>query len=75
MLTAHVLVAPQVADIDVTKETPVSHGKIVCFSIYCGPEMDFGNGTRRLWVDVLTGGAPVLDAFKPYLENAVIKKV
>lgn len=58
-----------------TKETPVGHGRITCFSVYCGPEMDFGDGKARLWVDVLKGGREVLHAFKPYLENETILKV
>jgi DNA polymerase-1 len=66
---------PQVSEIDVTKETPVGHGRITCFSVYCGPEMDFGDGKKRLWVDVLKGGREVLHAFKPYLESDTILKV
>ena len=66
---------PQVSDIDVTKETPVGHGKVTCFSVYCGPQMDFGSGKARLWVDVLKGGREVLHAFKPYLESETILKV
>ena len=67
--------ALQVSDIDVTKETPVGHGKVTCFSVYCGPQMDFGGGKARLWVDVLKGGREVLHAFKPYLESETILKV
>ena len=66
--------APQVAAIDVVKETPVGHGTRICFSVYCGPEADFGDSTKRLWVDVETGGPEVLRAFKPYLENKKIRK-
>ena len=66
---------PQVSDIDVIKETPVGHGKVTCFSVYCGPQMDFGGGKARLWVDVLKGGREVLHAFKPYLESETILKV
>jgi hypothetical protein len=73
-LTSSVAAAAQVADIDVLKETPVGHGRITCFSVYCGPEMDFGDGKRRLWVDVLKGGPEVLLAFKPYLESHDIQK-
>ena len=68
------MVALQVSEIDVSKETPVGHGRITCFSVYCGPEMDFGGGKRRLWVDVLKGGREVLHAFKPYLESETILK-
>lgn len=70
------LCIPQVAGINLTEETPVGHGRIVCFSVYCGPDADFtGDGTKKcLWVDVLKGGQPVLDAFKSYLEDASILK-
>jgi len=30
----------------------VGHGKVICFSIYCGPEFDFGNGPK-VWVDTM----------------------
>ena len=53
----------------------MGHGKILCFSVYCGPEMDFGGNTRRLWVDILKGGPEVMQAFKPYLESDAVKKV
>ena len=53
----------------------MGHGRILCFSVYCGKEADFGGGANRLWVDVLTGGDAVLKVFKPYLECESIKKV
>ena len=53
----------------------MGHGKVTCFSVYCGPQMDFGGGKARLWVDVLKGGREVLHAFKPYLESETILKV
>lgn len=65
----------QVANIDVKKESPVGHGRITCFSIYCGPTSDFGDGKNRLWIDVLDGGEDVLLAFKPYFEDPSIMKV
>lgn len=64
----------QVADIDVKKESPVGHGRMICFSIYCGPETDFGGGKTRLWVDVLDK-PEVLEVFKSYFEDSKIKKV
>ena len=72
-----VLCLSQVSGIDLSEETPVGHGRIVCFSVYCGPDVDFtGDGTKKcLWVDVLKGGQAVLDVFKPYLEDASIQKV
>ncbi|KAL0302053.1 UNVERIFIED_CONTAM: DNA polymerase I A, chloroplastic/mitochondrial [Sesamum radiatum] len=46
----------KVANIDVKEETPVDHGEIICFSIYSGPEADFGDGKSCIWVDVLDAG-------------------
>ena len=65
----------QVANIDVKKESPVGHGRITCFSIYCGPTSNFGDGKNCLWIDVLDGGEDVLLAFKPYFEDPSIMKV
>ncbi|XP_024528617.1 DNA polymerase I A, chloroplastic/mitochondrial [Selaginella moellendorffii] len=65
----------EVADIDVKKESPVGHGKLTCFSIYCGVNVDFGGGKSRVWVDLLNGGPGILDVFRPYFENAEIKKI
>lgn len=64
------------AKIDVKQETPVDHGEIICFSIYCGPEADFGDGKSCIWVDVLDGGGSwLLATFKPFFEDPSIKKV
>ena len=41
-------------DIDVKTQSPVTHGRIICFSVFCGKDVDFGNGPR-LWVDTLDG--------------------
>ncbi|KAL2473007.1 DNA polymerase I A [Forsythia ovata] len=66
----------EVAKIDVKEETPVDHGEIICFSIYSGPEADFGNGRSCVWVDVLDGGGKNLIAeFAPFFEDSSIKKV
>ncbi|KAL2632819.1 hypothetical protein R1flu_004298 [Riccia fluitans] len=64
----------EVADIDVKKESPVGHGRLICFSIFCGPNADFGGGRRRLWVDVF-GKDAVLDEFRSYFEDENIKKI
>lgn len=64
------------SDIEVKDETPVDHGKLICFSIYCGSEADFGNGKSCIWVDVLgENGKEVLAEFKPYFEDSSIRKV
>lgn len=68
----------QVANIDVKQETPVSHGEVICFSIYSGnsdAEADFGNGKTCIWVDVLHGGRDVLMEFAPFFEDPSIRKV
>lgn len=65
----------QVAEIDVKQETPVDHGEVICFSIYCGPQADFGTGKSCIWVDVLDGGRDVLMEFAPFFEDPSIKKV
>ncbi|CAA3033489.1 DNA polymerase I B, chloroplastic mitochondrial-like [Olea europaea subsp. europaea] len=66
----------EVAKIDVKEETPVDHGEIICFSIYSGPDVDFGNGKSCVWVDVLDGGGKNLIAeFARFFEDSSIKKV
>ncbi|XP_038690170.1 DNA polymerase I B, chloroplastic/mitochondrial isoform X2 [Tripterygium wilfordii] len=66
----------EVAKIDVKQETPVDHGEVTCFSIYSGPEADFGNGKSCVWVDVLDGGGRALFLeFAPFFEDPSIKKV
>ena len=34
----------EVADIDVADQTPVGHGVVTCFSVFCGPDVDFAPG-------------------------------
>ncbi|XP_028097504.1 DNA polymerase I B, chloroplastic/mitochondrial-like isoform X1 [Camellia sinensis] len=66
----------EVANIDVKQETPVNHGEIICFSIYPGPEANFGDGKSCIWVDVLDGGSKdLLVEFAPFFEDPSIKKV
>ncbi|KAL6283926.1 hypothetical protein ACE6H2_014855 [Prunus campanulata] len=66
----------EVAKIEVKRETPVDHGEIICFSIYSGPGVDFGNGKSCIWVDVLDGGGKeLLIEFAPFFEDPSIKKV
>ncbi|PIN15369.1 DNA-directed DNA polymerase [Handroanthus impetiginosus] len=66
----------EVASIDVKEETPVDHGEIICFSIYSGPEADFGEGKSCVWVDVLEGGGKeLIKEFAPFFEDPTIKKV
>ncbi|XP_019055571.1 PREDICTED: DNA polymerase I A, chloroplastic/mitochondrial-like isoform X2 [Nelumbo nucifera] len=66
----------EVAKIDAKQETPVDHGELICFSIYSGPEVDFGNGKSCIWVDVLDGGGrDILMEFAPFFEDPSIRKV
>ncbi|XP_027931297.1 DNA polymerase I B, chloroplastic/mitochondrial-like [Vigna unguiculata] len=66
----------EVARIDVKQETPVDHGEIICFSIYSGPEADFGGGKSCIWVDVLDGGGKeIFNKFAEFFQDSSIKKV
>ncbi|KAH9621059.1 hypothetical protein KSS87_011840 [Heliosperma pusillum] len=66
----------EVSEIDVKQETPVNHGEIICFSIYSGIDVDYGNGKSCIWVDVLDGGGKdILAEFAPFFEDSSIKKV
>src|SRR4051794_21421390 len=40
----------EVANIDVKNQSPVGNGDVICCSIYCGEEVDFGSGSM-LWID------------------------
>lgn len=54
----------------------MDHGQIICFSIYSGPEADFGDGKSCIWVDVLDGGGrDLLEEFAPFFEDPSIRKV
>ena len=41
----------EVSHIDVSEQCPVGHGRVTCFSVYCGPDVDFGaksgNGSKN----------------------------
>lgn len=53
------------------------HGRVVCFSVYCGDDVDFGSGPR-LWVDNMDRDGSfrgVLERFRGYLEDPRLKKV
>ena len=64
----------QAVGVDLKEQSPYGNGSVICFSVYAGPQHDFGNGPR-VWVDTLGPCGPLLDVFKPYLENRNIKKV
>eukprot|EP00667_Euglena_gracilis_P001869 EG_transcript_1869 len=66
----------EVADIDVKKVGPVGHGRVICISIYSGPNVDFGEGPGKvLWVDNLDAAEGVLQEFKAWFEDPAYKKV
>jgi len=59
----------EVADLDLSITGPVGNGKLICFSLYAGPNIDVGGGMGvPLWVDVLDK-SDVLDCFKVWLED------
>jgi len=60
--------------IDLKREGPVGHGRVTCFSIYCGKKFDFGNGPR-LWINNLDDSEGLIDLFEPYFTAEEIKKV
>ncbi|EFA79328.1 mitochondrial DNA polymerase A [Heterostelium album PN500] len=65
----------EVVDLDLKKQSPIGHGRIICFSVYCGPDIDFGTGSR-LWVDTMgEQGNEILEVFRPYFESESIYKV
>lgn len=57
----------EVMNIDVTRQSPCCHGTVTCFSLYCGPDVDFSaenlplgqtssNNKTMLWVDTWLNG-------------------
>lgn len=57
-----------------TDKSPYGHGEIVCFSIFCGDDVDFGNGPC-LFVDNLDQDGGMVRFFQEYLEDPCVKKV
>jgi len=59
----------EAVDIELKEEGPVGHGRVICFSVYCGEDVDFGNGPR-LWVDNLGHAEGTIQYFKEeFFEN------
>ncbi|PSC72198.1 DNA polymerase I chloroplastic mitochondrial [Micractinium conductrix] len=57
----------EVMDIDVSSHSPCCHGRVICFSVYAGPAVDFGDAAGEgrpadaplrsmLWVDTWLDG-------------------
>lgn len=81
----------EVMDIDVTKHSPCCHGRVLCFSVYCGADIDFGNEPlpagapvrSMLWVDTYLDGheakqeeaLAIIEAFRPFFESSAHRKV
>ena len=63
----------EVVDLNLKKQGPVGHGRIICASIYVGPDVDFGNGPR-VWIDNLDDDS-TLQFFKDYFESEKTLKV
>ena len=70
----------EVSHIEVADQTPVGHGNVTCFSVYCGPDVDFspnpgvGKPKTLLWVDTMTLGDDGWEVFRPYFESGDVKK-
>uniref|UniRef100_A0A7S0H1P1 DNA-directed DNA polymerase family A palm domain-containing protein n=1 Tax=Amorphochlora amoebiformis TaxID=1561963 RepID=A0A7S0H1P1_9EUKA len=63
----------EVADIDIDK-SPIGQGFVTCATIFCGPNVNFGNG-NRLFIDNLDDAEGTLNIFTDYFEDRKIKKV
>lgn len=66
----------EVSGIDITEESPVGHGTVICFSIYAGPDADFrirgeGKPQPRIWVDLAQALAGVQMTSEPRLSPEV----
>ena len=53
--------------VDPSKESPVGKGEIICFSVFAGEDIDWGNGPN-LWVDTLEN-PDVLFEFEEWLSS------
>jgi DNA polymerase-1 len=60
--------------IDPKENSPVTHGEIICFSCFAGPDVDFGNGPR-LFIDNYADSQGVIEEFKDYFEDSTYLKV
>lgn len=60
--------------IDVKRQSPVGNGRVICASIYSGPDVDFGAGPQ-LWIDNLDSASGTLDLFAPWLQDPEVEKV
>lgn len=62
----------EVDGLDLSK-SPLGQGEVICFSVYSGPDVDYGSGAgAALWVD--TTVPEVLEVFKPWLQDKSVLK-
>ena len=79
----HVIFAcdTEVSHIDLAKESPVGHGRVTCFSLYGGPDVNFaqpGSDVHQdtLWVETSgKAGRRILSHFREFFEDPDIKKI
>jgi hypothetical protein len=65
----------EVTDIDLDEQGPVGNGKVICASIYGGPDVDVGYGKGKIiWVDNAGDAHGTLDAFKEWFEDESVHK-
>lgn len=66
----------EVADIDVSSQSPVGNGQVICISIYGGPQIDFGKGPGGiLWIENMDDSDGIALLFKDWFESNTYKKV
>lgn len=56
----------EVVELDLSEESPVTKGRVICATIYVGPDVDFGNGPR-IFIDNLDRFEGTLNYFKVIL--------
>ena len=59
--------------IDAKEESPVGNGKVLCASVFIGPDIDFGSGPR-VFIDNYADAENIIMEFKEYFENPNILK-
>ena len=66
----------EVADIDLKEVGPVGNGKLICLSLFGGPDVDFGDGPgTTVWIDNLSPDGELLHEFREWFEDDRKKKV
>jgi DNA polymerase-1 len=58
----------EVIGLDLDLKSSVGQGKVICASIYSGPQHNFGNGAR-IWIDNLDDAEGTLEILKPFWES------